>query len=119
MKTLLPLSVVAGWLLVGCGNNSSSTSPQTTNAAANEGNPVTAPVDYLNAVGNAQNLAVKTVDTSSIHEAIQMFQVDNGRFPKDLNELVEKKYYPRLPQPPHGMKYDYNPNTGEIKVVSQ
>ena len=119
MKTLLPLSVVAGLLLVGCGNNSSSTSTPTTNATANEGNPVTAPADYLNAVGNAQKTAVKTVDITSIHEAIQMFQVENARFPKDLNELVEKKYYPRLPQPPHGMKYDYNPNTGEVKEVPQ
>ncbi|HKI69798.1 MAG TPA: hypothetical protein VKA67_09425 [Verrucomicrobiae bacterium] len=119
MKALFPISVIAGLLLVGCGNNSSSTSTQTTNASTSEGNPATAPADYVGAMGTAQSLAVKTADLSSIHEAIQMFQAEKSRFPKSLNELVQQKYLPRLPQPPHGMKFVYNPSTGQVNVAPQ
>jgi len=36
-----------------------------------------------------------------------------------LNELVSPDYLPRLPEPPTGMKYDYNPQTGELKIVNK
>ena len=80
---------------------------------------MTAPVDYLNAMGKAQQSAVKTVDTTSLDQAIQLFNVDQGRNPKDLNELVEKKYMPQLPTPPYGTKLDYDANAGTVKVVKQ
>jgi hypothetical protein len=48
-----------------------------------------------------------------------MFNVQEGRYPKDLNELVEKKYMRVLPEPPYGMKIVYDPNTGTVKVVRQ
>src|SRR6185436_1634969 len=68
--------------------------PAPTNAPAassSSGNPLTAPVDYLGAVAKAQQSAVKTIDTVSLNNAIQLFQVQEGRFPTDLNELVTKK----------------------------
>jgi hypothetical protein len=37
--------------------------------------------------------------------------------PKDLNELVPK-YLKSIPAPPPGTKFDYNPATGEVKVVA-
>ena len=80
---------------------------------------MTAPVDYLRAAGKAQQSAVKTVDTSSLNRAIQMFNVDQGRNPKDLNELVEGKYLPRIPDAPYGMKLVYDANTGTVKVVKK
>jgi hypothetical protein len=48
-----------------------------------------------------------------------MFNVDNGRYPKDLNELVEKKYIPRIPDAPYGMKIVYDEKAGQVKVVKQ
>jgi hypothetical protein len=125
MKTSLFLSVVAGLLVVGCDESSSPTG-QTTNAAAGENslsapgeNPLTAPVDYLDAVGKAKQSAVKTVDVTSLNQAIQMFHVDNGRFPKDLNELVAEKFIPQIPKAPYGMKIVYDANSGKVKVVKQ
>jgi len=125
MKTSLFLSIIAGLLVAGCGENSSTTG-QTTNAAAGENslsapgeNPLTAPVDYLDAVGKAKQSAVKTVDVASINQAIQMFNVENGRFPKDLNELVAEKFIPQIPKAPYGMKIVYNAATGKVTVVKQ
>ena len=102
---------------VGCGDSSSGPGQQTN--AASAGNPVTAPVDYLGAVGNAKQRAVKTIDVTSLTQAIQMFQVSEGRFPKDLNELVTQKYIAKIPDAPYGQKIVYNPANGQVNLVSQ
>ena len=111
------LLLAAGLFLFGCGKMEDSTTPKLTNAAAGSGNPLTAPVDYLGAVSKAQKSAVKSIDTSYLTQAIQLFNASEGRLPKDLNELVAEKYLPSLPAPPYGMKFEYSPATGQIKVV--
>lgn len=103
-------------LLTGCGDKSSPPT-QTTNAAA--GGTLTAPADYVGAMARAEQSAVKTVDTASVKSAVQMFQADQGRLPKDLNELVEKKFLPKIPATPFGTRLDYDPATGDVKVVKQ
>lgn len=127
MKTPLLLCVAAlAAFASGCGNQSSETS-QTTSATSAKTNvppkssltPVNAPSSYAGALGRAQTLAAKTADLSSVTEAIRMFHVEKGRFPKTLNELVQDKYLPRLPAAPAGTKYSYDPNTGQVKVVAQ
>jgi hypothetical protein len=119
MKTSLWSLIVLMVMLIGCGKKSETTPPppKTTNATSESDNPLNAPAAYLGALNQAQKVAVKTVDTASITKAIQAFQVEEERWPKDLNELVTKKYLPRLPDPPYGMKFDYDPQTGKFKVV--
>jgi hypothetical protein len=109
MKTISVLCGVSLLLLAGCGKNSDSSG----------GSSLTAPVDYLKAAGKAEQKAEKTVDVAAINQALQMFNVQEGRFPKDLNELVEKKYMPRLPVPPVGSKLVYDATAGTVKVVRQ
>ena len=117
MKLILLLAAATSLLLAGCGEKSNLPA-QTTNAATG-GSPLTAPVDYLAAVAKAQQSAIKTVDEVSLNQAIQMFNVDKGRFPKDLNELVEKKYIGQIPDAPYGMKIVYDASAGQVKVVKQ
>lgn len=111
-------ALVAGVVvaLSGCGEADRSGATAETNSASS---PLTAPVDYLGAVGKAQQTAVKTVDTASINQAIQLFQVEHDRFPKNLDELVQEKLMPKLPEAPAGMKFAYDPQTGTVKVVKQ
>jgi len=97
MKTTLFLILAGSVALIGCGKNSSPPAPSTN--ATTSGSVLTAPVDYLGAIGKAQQNAVKTVDTTSLTQAIQLFNVDKGRNPKDLNELVQEKYIPQIPHP--------------------
>lgn len=118
MKAPLIFSIAAVAVLAGCGQ-SSNTSKTGTNAAAGSGSPVDAPADYLRAAVNAQQAAVKTVDTASVQRAIQMFSVEEGRYPKDLDELVQKKFIPKLPDVPAGMKYSYDAQAGTVKIVRQ
>ena len=112
------LTVLTAVFLTGCGDNSQTASTSSTNAASS-GNPVTAPVDYLNSMAKGQQNAVKTLDTTSLDKAIQMFGVDHGRNPKDLNELVQQKYIPKIPDPPYGTKLVYDANSGTVTVQKQ
>jgi hypothetical protein len=107
--------------LAGCGakeTQTTSTAAPATNTTTS-GNPVTAPVDYLGAVSKAQQSAVKTTSTLGLQQAINHFQVSEGRYPKDLNELVAKEHIAKLPAPPAGMKFEYDPATGQVKAVKQ
>ena len=49
----------------------------------------------------ADKSAVKTIDVSYLNQAVQLFNTQEGRLPKDLNELVPN-YVAKLPAPPYG-----------------
>src|SRR5664279_3962208 len=118
MKRPFCISLAASLLLLGCGQSADKPA-QPTNGAAGGSSPLSAPADYVGALGKAKQTAVKTVDTTSLNQAIQMFNVENGRNPKDLNELVEKKFIARVPAAPFGMKLEYDATAGKVKVVQQ
>ncbi len=109
---LLPLAV-AGLCVAGCGDSSK---PGTT--ANSVSNAVTAPVGYLGAVVEAKKHAEKVLDVSYINQAIQLYQVSEGRLPKDLQELVPN-YIGKLPEAPFGYKIVYDAAAGTVKAVKQ
>ena len=116
MKTPLLLTVVLLALVTGCSDRTSKSTTQTT-ASTNSGNLATAPVDYLQSITKAEQSAVKTVDVAAINALIRQFQVEQGRLPNDLDELVQSKYLSRIPPVPFGSKLVYDSTTGEAKVV--
>ncbi len=118
MKIAFSFGLAAGLLLAGCSGGSDQPA-KGTNTTSSGSSPATAPADYVGALGKAQQLAVKTTDVASLTQAIQSFSVDKGRFPKDLNELVQEKYLPRLPAPPTGSKFVYDSAAGTVKVVKE
>jgi hypothetical protein len=119
MKKSICFPLVTSLFLVGCGQSSDKPVQPTNGAASGSSSPLSAPADYVGALGKAQQAAVKTVDVSSLNQAIQLFNVENGRNPRDLNELVETKFIPKIPEAPKGMKLEYNATAGKVKVVQQ
>jgi len=118
MKILFTFLLTAVFVLCGCGKKSDAeSSSQQTNFSS--GNPVTAPVDYLGAVAKAKKYSDKTIDLANIKRAIKDFEASEGRFPKDLSELVTEKYLPSLPKPPTGMRIEYDAKTGDVKIVME
>jgi hypothetical protein len=98
--------VVAGLIAGGCGK-------QQTPAASS------APSGYVGALVKGQQTAVKTIDVTSLNQDIQLFNVQEGRNPKDLNELVTQHYLGHLPDPPLGMKFVYDAGQGKVSVAPQ
>lgn len=123
MRFILPLIAVVGFLFTGAGcskQEPAAGKPGSAPASSSgsSGNPLTAPVDYLSTVARAQQNAAKTVTSVGLDQAIKMFYGQEGRYPKDLNELVPT-YINTVPLPPRNMKYNYDPKTGELKILPQ
>jgi ABC-type Fe3+-hydroxamate transport system substrate-binding protein len=117
MKILIFLfvSVITAVLLAGCGNSSSSQN-QGTNATANTtGNN---PADYLGGLVQAKKTADKTIDVAYLNQALSLFNVQEGRYPKTLAEL-RPKYVAMIPDAPIGYKLNYDAVKGEVKMVKQ
>ncbi len=76
-----------------------------------------APGDYLETVViTAPHYAKNTVSAIYVENEIKQFHALKGRWPKSLDELGEWAGEPVQKAPP-GMKYDYDPSTGVVKVV--
>ena len=130
MKTSYLILLVVAIIAAGCEKKSSSqTSPgngaaqSATNATQTATNKAavaqpSAPGGYLGALMQADKSAVKTIDVSYLNQAVQLFQTQEGRLPKDLNELVPN-YVGKLPQPPYGYKIVYDPTSGQVSVVKE
>ncbi len=107
MKTYYCLTLlIAGIVAGGCGKEQSAP-------------PQSAPSGYVGALVKGQQTAVKTIDVTSLNQDIQLFNAQEGRNPKDLNELVTQHYIGQLPDPPAGMKFVYDAVQGKVSVASQ
>jgi hypothetical protein len=126
MKMTFLSLLAAGMFLAGCGKSNSNNptpppgtnapgaTPQTTNTAE-----VAKPSGgYLGALMQADRSAVKTIDVSYLNQAVQLFNTQEGRLPKDLNELVPN-YVAKLPPAPYGYRINYEPASGTVTVVKQ
>jgi hypothetical protein len=105
---LLALALASLVLLPGCGEKS------TTTATAQSTNPA----DIDNPLVNAKRTADKTIDVAYLNQAVQLYNVQEGRYPKTLEELTPK-YVAQLPVPPLGYKLKYDAVKGEVTVVRQ
>ena len=79
-------------------------------------NPLLAPVEYLGATARAKTSSQAKIALAPIQQAIQMYQVENGSFPPNLNALVQGGQIRALPTLPQGSTYQYNPSTGAVTV---
>lgn len=113
------LCLVAGLVLAGCGKDEKTSTTTTTVTTVNNTPPPPAPAGngYVGTMVKTQQAAIKTVDVTSLNEEVQLFNVQEGRFPKDLNELVTKEYIGKLPPAPAGMKLVYDAVQGKVTTA--
>ena len=112
---LAPLCLAGVLVLVGCGKEQSNTPAPAPAPAATSGNNN----GYLGAMVKSQQVAVKAIDTAALNQEVTLFQAQEGRYPKDLNELVTMHYIGKLPEAPVGMKLKYDATQGKVSVVPQ
>ncbi len=104
-------------LATGCGPKSSETKSGKAAQDSGAGNPLTAPVDYLGAVGAAQKRAERFADLTPVQQAVQAFQAGEDRLPANLQEIVTEGYLPKLPMAPAGSVLAYDPRTGQVRFL--
>ena len=105
------LAMLATLFFAGCND-----STQTNGSSGAKSGVATAPAEYLNNAAKAQKRAVKTVDVAAMNKSIESFYVQEGRYPKDLLELVEKGVLPRIPELPDKATWDYDTNYGVVSI---
>jgi hypothetical protein len=111
--SILTLAAVAA-LLSGCGDSSKPGTP-----ANQVSNVVSAPANYVGALGQAEKYSQKQIDLAYLNQAVQQFQAGEGRLPKSLQEMVDQHYLSKIPDAPYGYKINYDPATGAVTVVKQ
>lgn len=114
MKARWIFPLLAVLALIGCGKKDQAKKDD----SALSGNPAMAPLDYLSAQGKAKKFAEKTITGAELTSAIQKFNAMEERFPRDLNELVQQHYLQAPPAAPKGMRWDYNPQNGTVRMVA-
>ena len=110
MKTFHSILVAAAVLnlATGCGNN--STPPGQNQSATSS--------SLSNALAGAKNNSDKTIDVSYLTQALSLYNVQEGHYPKTL-EGLKPNYVSTLPILPPGMKLDYDSTNGTVKIVQQ
>ncbi|HEY1174426.1 MAG TPA: hypothetical protein VGH19_23880 [Verrucomicrobiae bacterium] len=117
MKKSVLVLLLGASIIAGCDKPASESAPAAKPPEKVGENPLNAPTDYLSTVAKGKKSAEAGVDTASLSSAISMFQVEKGRNPKDLEELVSSGTMKALPTPPYNMKFSYDAATGAVKVV--
>ncbi len=78
--------------------------------------PLNAPLKYGQTMGRAMKKAKAMDEVLYLKNKINTFHIQEGRYSESLNELVEKGYIEKLPEPPEGMQFVYDPKTGSINI---
>ena len=72
--------------------------------------------------GRAENPWPPTTDPSVrmtvlfVQNAVDTFEFENGRYPRNLREMESELVDFRLPKLPSGYRYRYEPNSGRVSV---
>ena len=77
------------------------------------------PEQYIRGALGAGENAKGTLGTMAIQKGIDMFQLQNGRFPASLQELQKEGFLAQMPEAPVGKKFSYDAATGKVSVVDK
>lgn len=80
--------------------------------------PLNAPREYGKIMERAMKKAKSMDSIIYLRNKIHTFQLQEGRYPYSLDELIEKGYINKeeMPKPPEGMQFVYDPKTGKVEV---
>ena len=81
------------------------------------GNPASAPVDYLGAVNKGRKKAIIDTGLMQVNSALNQYKATSLKPAGSLQELISEGLLAELPKLPTGMKWQYNPQTGEASVT--
>jgi hypothetical protein len=74
--------------------------------------------EYGRNLVNAEKTAKQVTGLVTLEQAVRQFEVVEGRFPRNLDELIAGRYLGKLPNPPHGKRFAYDAKTGKVNMES-
>jgi len=107
------LSVLAAISLAACARERSRAVSDEEYDAAAEG-----PRDYRQMLDRARERQGETTLLTKLQDAVERFQFDLARLPTNLTELVAQRYLDRIPPPPSGMAFSFDPVHGNVSLVA-
>lgn len=105
-------------LLAGCEGENQTDSNTSGQSEESNGAAISAPVDYLGAVANAKKSMEGKLALSQLSQAVQNYQIENGKLPASLDALLESDHLSRLPKVPYKTKLSYDSKTGVVDLVA-
>lgn len=73
--------------------------------------------DFRPVLAHTRQRQAATITAAQIEEAIRQFHLYMGRYPSNLVEVVKAGYVERIPDPPAGMGYLYDPQSGIFRIA--
>ena len=76
--------------------------------------------DYITLQGNAYRSAISQLSIGQIKHALDLYEAENGRYPKDYKEFMEeiiKKNNIALPQLPYYLEYGYDEKEHKLIIL--
>ena len=107
--------VVSALTFSGCGEEKPEESSE---SAGTGGSVVSAPVDYLGAVANAKKSSEGKLALAQLQQAIQYYQIENGKFPESLEALLASDHLTRMPKVPYKTKFVYDSKSGKVDLAA-
>lgn len=104
--------LIALFLLAGCERNQAAAPLGSSQAEVGE----EAHPDHAAAALEAEREAETRVALLIVTEAVKGFRVIEGRFPEDLQEVVDRGFMHSLPELPGEGRFSYDAKAGEVSV---
>lgn len=98
---------IAFFLLVGCSGTESS-APESGGDSER---------DYSQLLDNVRKRSERSMTEDRINASIAEFEMENGRQPTNLVELVSGGFIESIPEGPEGRAYVYNPKTKSLGLL--
>jgi len=114
---VLPMKVTLFPLVIGLLGSACSKQSEPNINENSSGNPVSAPVDYLGAVNKGRKKAMIDTGLMQVNSALNQFKATKLKPATSLQQLISEGLLAELPQLPAGMKWQYDPQTGEASVA--
>lgn len=75
------------------------------------------PRDYRGMLDRARERHDETTALEKLQDAVERFQFNLARLPTNLNELAVQRYVDRIPAPPDGHAFVFDPVHGNVSLV--
>ena len=109
LGSVLMISCIA---VMGCNENKADAGKKKTSKSAN-------PANYVRGALESGDKAKGKLGIVTLERGIKTFQIQEGKNPASLQQLVKKGFVSSVPPAPVGKKYSYNAKTGKVKIVAK